>query len=438
MVQQCAHWAVVQSAVSGHVTAAKQNGWTLPELQEFPSQVADPLTSGSRSSLEAMRMKVTGLTPYWIDRARATANDLDLSGTFLLTAPNMSGKSTIMRASLVVALLANCGLFVPAQFASVPRYDSFFLRTASYDIPSESKSAFALEMDDMRVLLRDCSARSLVMVDELGKGTSARDGSALAGALLEELDVRGCSGIFATHLHEVFELPLSLSRVSYKRMGIEQGHGPDDKQWTYKLEDGKCTDSLALHTARQYSIPSSIIKRAEQLASDFDATCRGRSTQQPISTRRPDNQVESLKQQPERYTETPKPTPSYEAPRNAWTSRRVTYGTQPVTANAPQLFTPRAKPAESSLPSTREALVASAATSGVVTRSAVIDSDDVLRSAKREYNLDDMLTLFRRLSGLKQIALVEPKMLPPPSLEGQSAVYVLHIQSVRNANNLSF
>ena len=102
----------------------------------------------------------------------AVKNDVDLDGVFLLTAPNMSGKSTLMRSILVAALLANCGLFVPCDLALVPRYDHFFLRTASYDIPSESKSAFALEMDDMRVVLRDCTPRSLVMIDELGKGAS--------------------------------------------------------------------------------------------------------------------------------------------------------------------------------------------------------------------------------------------------------------------------
>lgn len=81
----------------------------------------------------------------------------------------MSGKSTLMRTSLVVALLANCGLMVPCSEANVPQFDSFFLRTASYDIPSEGKSAFALEMEDVRIMLRDSTSRSIVMVDELGK-----------------------------------------------------------------------------------------------------------------------------------------------------------------------------------------------------------------------------------------------------------------------------
>ncbi|CAN0336736.1 unnamed protein product, partial [Hapterophycus canaliculatus] len=100
-------------------------------------------------------------------------------------------------------------------------FDGFFLRTASYDIPAEDKSAFALEMDDVRVMLRDSSGRSLALVDELGKGTSARDGASLAGALLEEMDRVSITGIFATHLHELFDLPLHTETLSYKRMGID-------------------------------------------------------------------------------------------------------------------------------------------------------------------------------------------------------------------------
>jgi len=132
-------------------------GWNLPTLSE--------------STSDETFMKLYNLTPYWLSREEAVSNTLVLDSIYLLSAPNMSGKSTLMRSVLVAALLGNCGLFAPISSGSnMCRYDNFFLRTASYDVPSTGMSSFALEMDDLRVILRDCSHRSLIMVDELGRG----------------------------------------------------------------------------------------------------------------------------------------------------------------------------------------------------------------------------------------------------------------------------
>ena len=133
-------------------------------------------------------------------------------------------------------------------------------------------------MDDVRVMLRDCSSKSLAFLDEIGKGTSARDGAALSGALLEALDAVPVTCVFATHLHEIFELPLHTKHLAWKRMGFrrEEEDGAEGKvQWTYQLEDGRCLDSMAMHTARAYGIPPSILKRAQTLGAAFDEVCRG-------------------------------------------------------------------------------------------------------------------------------------------------------------------
>jgi len=133
-------------------------------------------------------------------RSDAAANGFDLDGIWLLTAPNMAGKSSLMRATLVAALLANCGLLAPVASATVPRYDAFFLRTGAFDVPAEGKSAFAQEMEDVAVMASECTRRSLVMLDEIGRGTASREGAALATALVGWLDARNMSAIFATHL----------------------------------------------------------------------------------------------------------------------------------------------------------------------------------------------------------------------------------------------
>ena len=161
IIVQAVHWAVILQAASGHTVSAQQKGWILPELL---NNMEGGGGGGDRT------MQLHDLTPYWIDRKRSTPNSFQINGIFLLTAPNMSGKSTLLRSVLVAALLANCGMFVPCSSGSFPRFDNFFIRTASYDIPSEGMSSFALEMDDLKVVLRDSTNRSLVMVDEIGKG----------------------------------------------------------------------------------------------------------------------------------------------------------------------------------------------------------------------------------------------------------------------------
>ncbi|CEL93038.1 unnamed protein product [Vitrella brassicaformis CCMP3155] len=260
---QSTHFLVILQAAASHVSASLCKGWCLPTLKPVGGQ--------------DMSMQLNGLVPYWMDGRDGilpVANSFDMDGLLLLTAPNMSGKSTLMRATTVAALLANCGLMVPCKSANVPRYDAFFVRTAAFDVPAEGKSAFALEMDDIRVMLRDCSPRSLVMVDELGKGTSARDGAALAGALLEALDSVPVRGIFATHLHELLHLPLETQTLSYHKMGVEVNDATGDVRWTYRLEDGICVDSLALATAKKFGLPKTVLDRAETLLNQFDETVR--------------------------------------------------------------------------------------------------------------------------------------------------------------------
>lgn len=166
------------------------------------------------------------------------SNDVPLNQMLLLTAPNMSGKSTLMRSVLVASLLANAGLFVPCSLESngrptvFPRFDGYFMRMSSYDIPVEGKSSFALEMDDMRVILKHATQNSLVMIDELGRGTSTREGTTLSSAFLEHINQRNITGIFATHLHELFALPLRLSNTKNVTMGF---HANDIGEFLFSL-----------------------------------------------------------------------------------------------------------------------------------------------------------------------------------------------------------
>jgi DNA mismatch repair ATPase MutS len=203
-----------------------------------------------------------------MDRTTAVSNTFDLEGMWVLTAPNMAGKSTVLRSTATAALLSVCGLAAPlGPRSQVRRFDHLFVRGASADIPAEHKSAFGAEMGDVAALLRSCGPKSLVFVDELGRGTSPKDGTRLAGAVLEEMALAGMSGMFATHLHDILNLPLhAKDRIRTKQMAIHE-HDDAGKEvpqyiWTYRIEDGVCTDSMALITASRFGMPSKVLERA--------------------------------------------------------------------------------------------------------------------------------------------------------------------------------
>jgi DNA mismatch repair ATPase MutS len=188
-----------------------------------------------------------------VRKGLATTNSFGLDGTWLLTAPNMAGKSSLMRSILVGALLANAGLMAPLESSSiVPRYDAYFLRTASFDLPAEGKSAFAQEMDDVEVMTSECSSYSLVMLDEIGRGTSSREGAALGVALLEWLEDKGMSAVFATHLFEIEALIGSLKGRpldALRRMRLRQVSQVTHTSLSHKQESHTHTSLSLSHTS---------------------------------------------------------------------------------------------------------------------------------------------------------------------------------------------
>lgn len=258
-------------ACSLHAQEAQRRGWALPVLE--PVTAAGHVEAVALDEPRRVCLVLPRLKPYWIESGEAVANDVHVEGQWILTGPNMSGKSTLLRSITAAALLANCGLSVPVEHddvgLAVPRLDGYFLRTNGADCPSEGMSAFALEALDMRILLRDLSPRSLAAVDELGRGTAPEEGAAINGALLEEFDQRGCPCVFATHLQKnLSRLPLQLPNTTYKQLVVESTSHGDEFSWTYGLDDGMCDDSLALATARAHGVSETVLARAAVLLQD--------------------------------------------------------------------------------------------------------------------------------------------------------------------------
>jgi len=274
-ILQASHLNLILSTAAHHAASSNARGWSTGTIFDENDDVDDHfgLVNGMKVSSAG---HFDGIWPYWMDRSESIPNNFDLDGLFLLTAPNMSGKSTLMRSTAAAALLINSGLCAPvsSRGSAVRRFDSLFVRGASADVPTEDKSAFGAEMGDVSALLRSCGRRSLVFVDEIGRGTSPKDGTSLAGAILERMAECEMSGMFATHLHGILELPFSSKaegRLRKKRMAIERDDESGQLKWTYTLEDGVCTNSLALLTAAKFGLPESILKRAEELSECWDS-----------------------------------------------------------------------------------------------------------------------------------------------------------------------
>ncbi|WCJ24134.1 DNA mismatch repair protein MSH1 mitochondrial [Euphorbia peplus] len=250
---------VIAKALFAHVSEGRRRKWVFPTLVGLDNSKDNKSLNGNNG------MKLVGLSPYWLDAAEGSAvcNTVDMESLFLLTGPNGGGKSSLLRSICASALLGICGFMVPAESAMIPHFDSIMLHMKSYDSPADGKSSFQVEMSEMRSLITGASSRSLVLIDEICRGTETAKGTCIAGSIVESLDKIGCLGIVSTHLHALFDLPLDTKNTIYKAMGTEYANGQTKPTW--QLIDGICRESLAFETAKKEGVPDSIVQRAQEL-----------------------------------------------------------------------------------------------------------------------------------------------------------------------------
>ncbi len=196
---------------------------------------------------------------------RYVPNDIALDGEgrrmLILTGPNMSGKSVLTRQVVLTVLMAQMGSFVPARSAHIGLVDRIFVRAGASDDITQGRSTFLVEMDETAYILRHATARSLVVLDEVGRGTSTYDGMALAWAVGEELhDGIGCRSLFATHFHELTALADQLPGASNASLAVrEQGH---EVVFLHRLVEGGADRSYGVQVARLAGVPEHVIERA--------------------------------------------------------------------------------------------------------------------------------------------------------------------------------
>ena len=257
---------------------AVREGYTRPELTED-----DVL------QIEAGRHPVVEKLLERSSRYVANDSRFDLAArVHVITGPNMSGKSTYIRQVALITLMAQIGSFVPADSARIGLVDRIFARIGAQDEIHAGHSTFMVEMVETARLLSGSTRRSLLILDEIGRGTSTYDGLAIARSVIEYIHNSprlNCRTLFATHYHELTELPNILPRViNYNVAVAEQG---DDIVFLHKVLPGGADQSYGVHVAQLAGIPRSVVERARQLlvqledgGGDFSLTMRKEGNQQ--------------------------------------------------------------------------------------------------------------------------------------------------------------
>jgi len=206
-------------------------------------------------------------------------NDIALGGEdpsmTLLTGANAAGKSTILRMTCTAVILAQIGCYVPCESARLTPVDRIMSRLGAHDNIFAGQSTFMVELTETKKILSEATPRSLVILDELGRGTSSYDGVAVAQAVLHHIATHvGALGYFATHYHSLAAEFASHPEIAPKRMAVRVEHDIRDVTFLYKLEDGVAEGSYGMHCAAMCGIPGKIIDRAEQAAQSWEHTGR--------------------------------------------------------------------------------------------------------------------------------------------------------------------
>lgn len=201
--------------------------------------------------------------------------DCDSRQIMMLTGPNMSGKSALLRQTALIALMAQVGSFVPAESAKIGLVDKIFTRVGASDNISSGESTFMVEMNEAASILNNMSERSLILFDELGRGTSTYDGISIAWAIVEHIHENGRfrpKTLFATHYHELNEMESTFKRIVNYNVSVREINGK--VVFVRKLERGGSAHSFGIHVARLAGMPPSIVKRADQVLSRLEKAAK--------------------------------------------------------------------------------------------------------------------------------------------------------------------
>ncbi len=261
-IERAAEAAARLDVAAGLAVLAVDQGYVRPELHE-----------GGPLEVEGGRHPVV---ERQLPRGAFVPNDAFLGGghadLVVLTGPNMAGKSTYLRQTALIVLLAQCGSFVPATRARIAVADRIFSRVGAQDDIAAGQSTFMVEMLETATILHNATERSLVILDEVGRGTSTYDGLAIARAVVEYLHHRPGGTprtLFATHYHELTALAATLPRIANRSVAVREEGG--EVVFLHRIVDGGADRSYGVHVAALAGLPRAVVSRARELLADLEA-----------------------------------------------------------------------------------------------------------------------------------------------------------------------
>ncbi|WP_288747860.1 DNA mismatch repair protein MutS [uncultured Lactobacillus sp.] len=269
----------LREAVKAHIPALQELGRQLAALDVFVAFAQDAEEKNycrpSFSSKNEIAVK-NGRHPVVeavLPAGSYIPNDLVMdedTSIYLITGPNMSGKSTYMRQLALITIMAQIGSFVPADSAKLPVFDQVFTRIGAADDLYSGKSTFMVEMSEANEALQHASSRSLVLFDEIGRGTATYDGMALAGAIIKYLhDKVGAKTLFATHYHELTELDETLPHLKNIHVGATEENG--QLIFLHKILPGPADQSYGIHVAKLAGLPRAVLREASSMLKRLEA-----------------------------------------------------------------------------------------------------------------------------------------------------------------------
>ncbi|MEG0408763.1 MAG: DNA mismatch repair protein MutS, partial [Bacilli bacterium] len=187
----------------------------------------------------------------------------------LITGPNMAGKSTFMRQIAITSIMAQIGCFVPAEKAVIPLFDAIYTRIGASDDLVSGESTFMVEMLEANYAIKNATKNSLILFDELGRGTATFDGMSLAQSIIEYINKNiGARTFFSTHYHELTDLDKTLKGLKNIHVSAYEEEG--NITFLHKIKDGSVSKSYGIHVAKLANLPDSLIKRADEILKIYE------------------------------------------------------------------------------------------------------------------------------------------------------------------------